>query len=105
MVELTGKLRDPDSRRLDLSSGSFLHRLARLLTTLATDFGRPEEDGSVAIPLRLSQQELASLLGASRESATRGLRLLREQGIISTRYRNIVIRDVSVLQYIADNES
>lgn len=98
MAELTNKLRNSDSSRRDLSFGSLPTRMARLLTTLATDFGIPTEAGSVTIALSLSQQELASLIGASRESVARALRQLRDAGIISTRYRHIVIHDIAHLR-------
>ncbi|MEU0722874.1 Crp/Fnr family transcriptional regulator [Streptomyces sp. NPDC006140] len=101
--EVIGKLRASDSIRLDLSSGSLVQRLARLLTTLATDYGHPTENG-LTISLRLSQEELASLIGASRESLARGLRLLRNKEIITTHYRNITIHDMPVLNHLANDQ-
>ncbi|MEU5278146.1 Crp/Fnr family transcriptional regulator [Streptomyces asoensis] len=102
--EVIGKLRDSDSSRMDLSSGSFMQRLTRILATLATDFGHPTENG-LTISLSLSQEELASLIGASRESLARGLRLLRNQNVISTRYRNITVHDMTVLNHLANSNA
>jgi CRP-like cAMP-binding protein len=58
--------------------GRVVHRLARL----AAAHGRPFADG-VRIELWLSQEELAKLVGATRESVNRVLGDLRRDGLVS----------------------
>jgi CRP/FNR family cyclic AMP-dependent transcriptional regulator len=41
-------------------------RVALQLLSLAREYGSDEEDGSIVIPIRLTQSDLASLIGASR---------------------------------------
>jgi histone H3/H4 len=65
-----------DQRRIDSGSHETARRLARLLVELADEHGRPTLDG-VDIDILLTQQELASLIAASRESIVRSLRSLR----------------------------
>ncbi|MEU2558445.1 Crp/Fnr family transcriptional regulator [Streptomyces longispororuber] len=103
LVEVTKNLRDSDRIRLNRSSAPLENRMARMLAILAADFGHLTEDGSVIISVSLTQQELASLIGASRESVARALRLLRDNDVIETRYRHIVIRNKDYLYHLAGN--
>jgi CRP-like cAMP-binding protein len=65
-------------------------RLARLLRDLADRAGTETPDG-ISIPLDLSQEDLASLLGTSRSTVARMLHTLQERGLIRTGYRNVTI--------------
>ena len=58
-----------DSAFLDVRA-----RLARVLLDLAEKQGQPSPEGGVAI-LKLTQVDLASLCGVTRESANKWLRL------------------------------
>jgi CRP/FNR family transcriptional regulator, cyclic AMP receptor protein len=51
--------------------------------------------------VRLSQPELGSLVGASKEAAAKAVRRLRELGFIETGYRTITVRDVTGLRAAA----
>jgi Crp-like helix-turn-helix domain len=53
------------------------------------------------IPLRLSQAELASWIGSCRETVDRTFARWRSRGIISTRYRTIIVHDLETLARIA----
>ena len=68
---LTARLRDAERRRVEYGSIDASRRLARLLVELA---GPPDDRGRATVDLSLSQSELASLIGASRESVDPGLR-------------------------------
>jgi CRP-like cAMP-binding protein len=58
---------------------------------------------SMEFELPFTRQELADLIGISRESATRVLLKLKEDGIISVNDRMIRIKDMEVLQQISRN--
>ncbi len=81
-----------------LSSGA--RRLACLLLDLAEQRDRAV-DGIFTAPPPLSQEELASLIGASRSTVTRALRDWRSRRIIGTDPRNIDILDHGRLLRIA----
>lgn len=66
-------------------------RLAQLLLDLAEREGQ-ERAGGIVLP-RLSQEELASLVGTVRECVSRALSQLREQGIVRMEGRRIVVVD------------
>jgi CRP/FNR family cyclic AMP-dependent transcriptional regulator len=77
-------------RNLALYSGS--QRLAGLLLDLA-ERQDAAADGAATAPLPLSQEDLASLIGASRSTVTRALRAWRDRRIIGTDPRHIEILD------------
>lgn len=71
----------------------FLHlpaRLAKRLQTLGEQHGKPDPRG-MRIDLKLSQQDLAHMVGATRERVNRELSLLREEGVIAMEDGMIVI--------------
>jgi CRP/FNR family transcriptional regulator len=53
----------------------------------------------------LTQEELASLTGASRATVTRALSNWRQRGIIRTSQRDITITDLVALRKIAGQQS
>ena len=89
---LATRLRESDRQRLEYTVLDTLARVARRLLDLADRFGRPVDDG-VKVELPLSQEELASWCGASRESTVKALRTLREVGAITTGRRVVTLHD------------
>ena len=77
-------------------------RLARLLCDLERH-GTPDYNWGpgTQIPLSFSQAELASWIGSCRETVDRTLTRWRRRGIISTRYRTIIVHDLETLARIA----
>ena len=67
-------------------------RLARSLLRLANDFPG-EQAGGARIDVRLTQQDLADLIGSTRESASLAVNSFKRQGLIDVRQRVIFIRD------------
>ncbi|TWP54258.1 Crp/Fnr family transcriptional regulator [Lentzea tibetensis] len=72
-------------------------RLALWLLELAREVGEPGEDG-VVIGTTLSQQDLASKIGASRDAVAIALRALREAGVLSTARNRIVLHNLEALR-------
>jgi len=77
------KLRIANQRRLETRQAGTSQRVAAALAELATEHGTPSA-GAITISLPLSQEELAMMIGASREAVVRALRELRELGAIRT---------------------
>ena len=65
-------------------------RLARVLLQLATD-GKQELDDTSLVTPRLTQAELAGMVGATRESVNRWLRFYERQGIIRPDHGRIAL--------------
>jgi len=72
-------------------------RLARKLLELARDHGQVEPTG-VRINLTLTQSDLASLIGATRESVNKALGSFRRRGLILTHAGHITIVDPDALR-------
>jgi CRP/FNR family transcriptional regulator, cyclic AMP receptor protein len=64
---------------------------------LAEDYGQQNGD-SILIDLEVTQSDLASMVGATRESINKELRVLREKGLVSTMGNRITIYNISLLK-------
>lgn len=89
-------------RRADgiISDAAFLDltaRIARRLLELAQNFGRVR-GGWIEIDIRLRQQDVASMVSATRESVNRTLAQFEEEGIISIDRQRITILRPDLLQ-------
>ena len=94
------RLRAADRRREASASMGVSRSLASLLVELVDRYGT--SDGPVIdISIHLTQEELASLMSSSRDSAVRGLSTLRTRGLIATRRRQIVVTDLDGLRHYA----
>lgn len=83
---LTARLRHATDDTESLALFDVFGRLARRLLELADRYGRGQE-----IDLELSQTDLASLVGATRETVNRALAAFRQQGLIDVHDHRIVI--------------
>lgn len=92
---LCERLRHSESYRIQYGTLDVTGRVVRGLLEFAATFGR--RNGGSAL-VTLTQGELASWTGASREAVCNSLRLLRKQGWIETGRRKIVLRDVEALK-------
>ena len=72
-------------------------RIAKRLLELAADHGSPSAGGT-RIELSLSQDELARWTGATRETVSRALRLMRQLGWVATNHRTITVLDPAALR-------
>jgi CRP-like cAMP-binding protein len=97
---VTRRWNDAESMLRTRSVTSGAQRLAGLLLELA-DW----RDSEVRAAMTLTQEELASLTGASRATVTRALSNWRRRGIISTSQRDITITDLVALRKIAGQQS
>lgn len=97
---LANRLRDADRKRLEFATLDTLGRVAERLLELADGFGTPRAEG-IDVALPLSQEQLASWCGASRESTVKALATLRALNCISTGRQSLVIHDVAALRHHA----
>lgn len=75
-------------------------RLASLLLRLAREYGEPAP-GGVRISLRLTHQDLANMIGATRETVTSVLGRFRTQGLLAFDRRRIVVLNPEGLATLA----
>jgi CRP-like cAMP-binding protein len=98
---LVDRLRDGDRSRVSAATMNVGQRLARLLLQLEHRFGVATEGGGTKIALALSQEDLASFVGASQRSVAREMERWRRRGIIATGRRWLIVRQPLALQRIA----
>jgi CRP-like cAMP-binding protein len=94
---LSSRLREADQLRLQLSVAPAEQRLARCLLRLAADHGQVGAAG-VRITARLSQADLASYVGVSREVVNQTLRRFRDDGLVTTARQSVTILDLDALR-------
>jgi CRP-like cAMP-binding protein len=75
-------------------------RLALSLLDLIANFGIPDVDG-VRIDLPITHENLAAMVGASRERVSKGLAGFTREGLISYARQAITVRDVKQLERVA----
>ena len=88
------------NRRLADMTGSVEYRAARLFATLAERLGQ-QRSGGTFIPLRLSRQEIADLVGTTIETAIRIMSRWQKDGILDTDKDGFLIRKIGDLREIA----
>lgn len=90
----------------DLNTLPLRARLARQLSHLVRSYGVPSlsSDDEVRITLQLAQEELAQLLGASRQRVNQELKTMEREGVIRIEPGGLVVRDRPALLRIADAE-
>lgn len=76
-------------------------RLAQRLVDMADDFGIAHGDG-IALPARLSQSELALMVGAARQTTNRVIGQFNQQGLVRLDRGQIILCDLPGLRAIAD---
>ena len=96
---LAGRLRHAEERMGDLAFLSVPGRLAAILVRLAESYGEPHEGGQRLV-LRLTHQDLASMIGATCETVTSVLTRFRDEGVIAIDDRHIVIPDIDRLREV-----
>ena len=79
-------------------------RLARGLLRLAETFGRPVPGDGVRLNIKLSQQQIGSLIGASRESVNKHLNDWQRAGHLAMDGGFIVIRDRAILERLGETD-
>ena len=80
-------------------TGSAEYRAARLFLTLADRVGLPVE-GRIRIPLTLSRQEIADLIGTTLETAIRLMSRWQKDEVVLTGKDGFVIVDQDVLRQL-----
>ncbi|MFN3192779.1 MAG: Crp/Fnr family transcriptional regulator [Aureliella sp.] len=71
-------------------------RLTHLLVELAEQYGNATTDG-IELGIRLSHQDLASIIGATRETVTTLLGEMQSEGLLQIRRQRLLIRDLPKL--------
>jgi CRP-like cAMP-binding protein len=94
---LSDRLGASEREREVMAFRSVEQRLAARLLELAERFGQ-DAAGGTAIDARLTQQELADMIGTSRETLATTISSLRERDVLDMQNQRVVIRDLDRLR-------
>jgi CRP-like cAMP-binding protein len=97
LLQLASRLRKVSDVVADLVFSDVPGRVAKALLDLASRFGRTADDG-VHVHHDLTQEELAQLVGASRETVNKALADFASRGWVRLEPRSVVLLDVDRLQ-------
>ncbi len=101
LEQLGSDLREAENRARDLAYKSVPERLAELLLAMRESFGEPLPDGAVRLDIRLTREELASMLGTTVETTVRNLTRFKQKNLIGFDKKDIILKDISGLaEYI-----
>lgn len=84
-------------RIINLEYRTVRERLVSFLLTMAKRFGVRQKNGTIIIDVPLKQQDIASSINASRETAGRELSKLEQKGLIKTTHSKITLLDIKKL--------
>ena len=102
MGALCRELRNQVYLRCDASAESMPVRVARGLSLLADAIGRPTQADGGQLCVPLTQEEIAEWIGTSRESVARALHCLRNDGVVNTTRRELIVLAPEQLRAIGD---
>lgn len=91
------RLRHTNEALQDIAFFDVPGRVARRIADLAESYGQKTDEG-VLIDLPLSQENLAQMVGATRESVNKALALLKRRGLVSRIGRRYVVSDIGQLR-------
>lgn len=99
------KIRILEEKLSELVFKDVSQRLAGLLIDLAHDYGRKLPSGEQVIEMKITHQDLAGLIGSTRETTTTTLNQFREKGLIDFRRHEIIVRDLEGLEKAANRQA
>jgi len=79
------------------------HRLGKVLLRLAAEHGVPTPAGTV-IPLRLTHEDLAKLIGTTRETVTTQINRFRRMGLLAREGRRFVLNPERLAKHLSSGD-
>jgi len=105
MDVLAENLRLMDARISDVIHKRVSARLASLIAWLIEEEGIVAGSGDRVIPYHYTHEQLGTIIGARRVAVTLAFGALQDEGIVELRQRQIHVKDLNLLQRIAEQES
>jgi CRP/FNR family transcriptional regulator, cyclic AMP receptor protein len=94
--QMSIRIRTLGDMLLNIASDDVMSRLTKILSRLSFQHGIIEGD-SIILDIPLTQQELADMIGASRQTVNSSLSALRKQGYLEIQNHCIYIKDKNTL--------
>lgn len=94
---LSDRLAKANEQIIDLTFLDVRTRIYKTLLRLAEEYGTPYQNRSV-INVKLTHQQVANMVGTVRESVTKSLLELQDEGIVAIQNKYIMIKDMQKLR-------
>jgi CRP/FNR family transcriptional regulator len=102
---LAENLRLMDARISEVIHKRVYARLASLIAWLIGEEGIVVGSGDRVVPYHYTHEQLGTMIGARRVAVTLAFRDLQDEGVVELRGRRIHVKDLNLLQHIAEQES
>lgn len=89
---LSQRVRELETMVENLTHSEVGNRLLFLLAALAKDFGREAPDGFTRVDVPLSHEDIATMIGSTRETVTATLSRFAREGLVRTGRRQISLK-------------
>ncbi len=99
---LACRLRGLSDMMLNLTSDDVTTRVVKLLVRLAARYGKPIDADGMLLDICLTHQEMADMIGTTRQSVSETLSALRRKGLLRVNQRRIHIQNGKVLESLAN---
>jgi CRP/FNR family transcriptional regulator, cyclic AMP receptor protein len=98
---LSCRLRAIGDMLLNLTTDDVLTRVIKLLVRLSARYGKPLRPHGMRLDINLTHQEIADMIGTSRQSVSTILSQLRRQGLLCIKNHTIQIENCELLEQLA----
>lgn len=102
LLSMTHRLIELTQRMTELSGGRVEARFARLFLKLSAELGREHPDG-VQVPMDLSRQDLADLVGTTIETSIRVMSRWGKDGLVRTEKQGFTVLNRTTLRALASD--
>jgi CRP/FNR family transcriptional regulator len=92
-------LRNAENRILSISQKTVKERIAETLIILYYEFGHKENE---SIDVKLSRKDIGNIAGSTIETTIRTLSELKKEGFIEFNGKEIIVKDITALEHIAN---
>jgi CRP-like cAMP-binding protein len=97
------RLQDAHSRIRELSTEEVEQRVARAILRLVRESGESTDDG-VLINFPITRQDIAEMTGTTLHTVSRLLSQWKEQGLVDTGRRRVLVRNANELRRLAEGQ-
>lgn len=102
MVRISERLHQAEDLIEDLVNRDVTSRVARTLLHLADRFGRTHQSGDMMIDLRLPYQEIANMVGSTRETVTRAISQMQQNQWVRLESGRLHLMDREALALLSE---
>lgn len=101
MERLGNDLKAAENRARDMAYKSVSERLAELLLAMKESYGQKTDSDDIRLDIRLTREEMASLLGTTVETTVRNLTRFKQKKLIAFEKKDIILKDIrGIAEYI-----